>query len=292
MDPIIGGMVLGLALRQGTIRTQQKKAYRLAASAAEKIAKAEIELAQHEQKAEVELNKLFKRIQSSVNFLETRFIDAFEPFEGADGLLKKNLLDDLAGVGASSELALIGSMRNAIQEKPQVEKMVNGKKISGTTATAAYILFGDLGVANMQLDAARAQHRKAELIATHLDTFCMSLELQRERYYRVNQTLGALNVALITATAMIEEGLKKVKWLLDEQGHFPVDLTAAEMRSYLSREEIDSFAICINVARCIYAIISEPMFNEDAELTPRLQNLLDEGNAALDKIAYIENRRN
>lgn len=292
MDPMLLGAVIGIALRQNTIHSKTKKAYQLSVSAAERIAEAEVKIAQHQHETEVALEKLCKRIQVTISFLESTFIDTFKPFEGIDGTLKRNLIEDLAGASAVANLGLINSMRTAICQKPQIEKLANGNRISGTTMTASYILFGNLGIVSKQLDGAKMQKKTAELISTHMDTFCVSLDLQREHYQRIYQTLGALNVALITSTARVQEGLKKLSWLLDKQGLLPVDITTAELKVYLQKEDIDSLAICINIARCIYALFSEPLFDEDAELVQRAQALLDEGKCALEKIKEIENRRN
>lgn len=180
-------------------------------------------------------------------------------------------------------------MSEKVRRRPKVTQ--NSSRTSGITAGAAYLLFGNLGVVSQQVDAARAQRQKAELLATHIDTFCIALDLQREQYHRVNQTLGALNVALIAATANAQKGMNKISWMLDEAGHLPMNITAGELKRYLQKEDLSSLAICINIARCIYAILSEPLFGDNAELTQRAQKLLDEGQEALDKIKAIEKGR-
>lgn len=288
MDMITGAIVVG-ALRNYAIHSKMKETYRIAVSSAEKIAKAEVELERHEQETTKELDKLFTRMSGIVSYLEGPFLDVFKPFEGGESNLRAALIEDLTGTDAAENLKLIGSLHTSLCQRPQIEKMAGGRRISGSTSTAAYILFGNLGVASKFLEAARVQHQKANLIATHLESFCTMLDLQKERYYRVNQTLGALNVALITSTAKTKNGMGKLEWMLDGNGHLPPDVTAAEIKTYLDRTDMDQLAICTNIARCIYAIMSEPLFDDQSELTRRAQSLLEEGQAALDKIRKIEN---
>lgn len=285
---MIASALIGLTLRNYMIHSKTKEAYRIAVSSAEKIAKAEVELERHEREATRELDKLFTRMQGIVNYLEGPFLNVFKPFEGGESNLRAALIEDLTGTNTAENLKLIGSLHTSLCQKPQIEKMASGRRISGSTSTAAYILFGNLGVASKSLEAARVQHQKANLIATHMESFCTMLDLQKERYYRVNQTLGALNVALITSTAKTKSGMDKLGWILDEKGHLPIDITAAEVKVYLTKVDLDNLAICTNVARCIYAIMSEHLFDDQSELTQRAQALLDEGQAALDKIKRIE----
>lgn len=289
---IIAAAVLGGALRSYSIHAKTKESYRIAVSSAEKIAKAEVELERHELETTKELNKLFTRMQGIANYLEGPFLDMFNPFEGGESNLRAALIEDLTGADAAANLKLIGTLHTSLCQKPQIEKLTNGRRISGTTVTAAYILFGNLGVASKALDAARVQQQKARLVATHMESFCTMLDLQKEQYYRVNQTLGALNVALITSTAKAKSGMDKLEWMLDEKGHLPADITAAEVKTYLTKADMNHLAICINIARCIYAIMSEPLFDDKSELTQKAQSLLDEGNAALKKIREIETKNN
>lgn len=287
MDIITGAIVAG-ALRNYAIHAQTKEAYRLAVASAEKIAKAEVELERHEREATKELDKLFTRMQGIVNYLEETFLNVFKPFEGGKSNLRAALIEDLTGTDTAENLKLIETMHTSLCQKPQIEKMASGRRISGSTSTAAYILFGNLGVASKSLEGARVQYQKANLISTHMESFCTMLDLQKERYYRVNQTLGALNVALLTSTAKAKSGMGKLNWMLDENGHLPVDITAAEVKMYLAKEDMNNLAICTNVARCIYAIMSEPLFDDQSELTQEALRLLNKGEEALERIRKIE----
>lgn len=292
MDPFMTtSAIIGLTLRNYMIHSKTKESYRLATASAEKIAKAEKELERQTHETEVELEKLSKRMQGIVNYLEGPFLDLFKPFEGSDNNLQTSLIEDLTGADAAANLALISSLHQSMCQRPEIEKMANGRRVSGSKATTTYLLFGNLGLAYKQLDAARAQQQKAQLIATHMETFRIALDLQKERYSRVNQTLGALNVALIPSVSRTKKGFEKISWMLDEQGRLPPDITADELRANLDKDDMDSLAICINVARLIYAIISEPLFDDKSELTQRTQALLDEGQEALDKIKQIESKR-
>lgn len=288
MDPMIIGAIIATAGRNYMIHSKIKESYRIATASAEKIAKAEKELERQEHETGVELEKLSKRMQGIVNYLEGPFLDLFKPFEGNDNNLRASLIEDLTGADAVANLALIGSLHQSMCQRPEIEKLANGRRVSGSNATTTYLLFGNLGLACKQLDVARAQHQKARLIATHMETFRIALDMQKERYYRVNQTLGALNVALIPSVAKTKKGFEKISWMLDEQGRLPPDITVDELKASLDKGDMDSLAICINIARCIYAIISEPLFDDNAELTERTQKLLEEGQAALDKIKRIE----
>lgn len=289
MDPVTTtSAIIGLTLRNYVIHSKTKESYRLVTASAEKIAKAEKELERQEHETEVELEKLSKRMQGIVNYLEGPFLDLFKPFEGSNNNLQASLIEDLMGADAAANLALIGSMHQSICQRPEVEKLANGRRVSGSKATTTYLLFGNLGLACKQVDAAKAQHQKARLIATHMETFRIALDLQKERYFRVNQTLGALNVALIPSVSRTKKGFEKIAWMLDEQGRLPPDITADELKANLNKNDMDGLAACINIARCIYAILSEPLFDEKSELTQRAQALLDEGQAALDKIKRIE----
>lgn len=291
MDPMIIGAIIAAAGRNYMIHSKTKESYRLATASAEKIAKAEKELERQEHETGVELEKLSKRMQGIVNYLEGPFLDLFKPFEGNDNNLRASLIEDLTGADAAANLTLIGSLHQSMCQRPEIEKLANGRRVSGSNATTTYLLFGNLGLACKQLDAARAQHQKARLIATHMETFRIALDMQKERYYRVNQTLGALNVALIPSVAKAKKGFEKISWMLDEQGRLPPDITVDELKASLDKGDMDSLAICINIARCIYAIISEPLFDDNAELTQRTEKLLEEGQTALDKIKRIESGR-
>lgn len=288
MDPITT-MVLGTAINQYMIHSKKKESYRLAVASAAKIAEAQVKAERCERQTKDELNKLFTRIEGIVCYIDGTFFNVFKPFESLDNSLQKTLMEDLLNADAVSNLKLINSLSVKISQRPKIEQ--NSISTSGITTGAAYILFGNLGVASKQLDAARIQSQKAELIATHIDTFCIALDLQREQYARVNQTLGALNVALIVSTSQAKKGMDKISWMLDDMGHLPMNVTARELKSYLQKEDLDSLAICINIARCIYAILSEPLFGEDSELTQRAQKLLEDGESALNRIKNIESGR-
>lgn len=287
----IGFMLVGYAIRQVTINSMAKETYRLAAKSAEKIANAEREAEQHEALCEAEFTKLQKRTVGIVEYLEGSFIDLFEPFENEYGDLRTTLLEDISNTDAAKNLLAIRAMHTSLCAKPEIQKMDTGNRISGSSMTTTFILFGNLGVKNRQLDAAKTQSRKADLIATHINTYCTALDLQRERYYRLYQTLGALNVALIASTKKAKDGMNSISWMLDENGHLPADVTSEEIKAQLTPETANQLAISVNIARIVYAILSEPPFDENAELTEKTQKLIEEGQNALDKIRTIEGRK-
>lgn len=289
MDPVVTGMILGQALRQYVIHSKRKEAYRLAISSAERVTEAQLKAETYEQETEAELNKLFTRIGGILRFLEGPFCEVFQPLESPGASHRNKLLAHLLGTDAVESLAMIESLREKVRCCPK--EVQNCSASSGVATKGAYLLFGNLGVVSLQVDAARTQRRKAELLATHIDTFCMALELQREQYQRINQTLGALNVALLSATFKAQKSMEKISCVLDESGRVPLGVTDRDMKRYWKEKDLSNLAICANIARCICAILSEPLFGEEAELTQRAQQLLMEGQEALDKIAAIEKGR-
>ena len=129
------------------------------------------------------------------------------------------------------------------------------------------------------------------MLVTHMEVFCTALDLQCEQYHRVSQVLGALNIALIPTVKHTSDGFQKFSWMLDANGHLPDHVTTEQIKSCLSQEDMNNLAISINVARCIYALLSEPLFDQDASLTQKAQELLNDGEIALNKIKSIENGR-
>lgn len=285
------GALIGTAVRSYIKHAKAKESYCISVASAEKVAKAELEIEKHQQAAEQELDKLFSRIQGITNFLEGPFAELMRPFENEEHELKAGLLEDLAGSDASKNLTLITAFRSSIMQKPEIQAYMGSGKIGGTKAATANLLFGDLGVKSQNLNAVRLQSSKADLLVTHMEVFCTALDLQCEQYHRVSQVLGALNIALIPTVKHTSDGFQKFSWMLDANGHLPDHVTTEQIKSCLSQEDMNNLAISINVARCIYALLSEPLFDQDASFTQKAQELLNDGEIALNKIKSIENGR-
>ena len=78
--------------------------------------------------------------------------------------------------------------------------------------------------------------------------------------------------------------------MLDANGHLPDNITVSQITSCMEPRDLNNLANCINVARCIYALLAEPLFDQDATLTNKAKDLLNEGQDALNKIKMIESR--
>ena len=200
------GALIGLAVRSYVEHSKTKESYRLSVNSAEKIAKAELEIEKHQQLTEQELDKLFSRIGGIINYLEGPFVELIKPFEDEEHNLKTGLLEDLAGSDTTKNLTLITAFRASIVQRPEIKAYMGSEKIGGIKATTANLLFGDLGVKSQNLDAIKVQSSKANLLVTHMEVFCTALDLQREQYHRVNQVLGALNIAFIPTLKHTSEG--------------------------------------------------------------------------------------
>lgn len=96
---------------------------------------------------------------------------------------------------------------------------------------------------------------------------------------------------LIPSTYEAKKGLHQLDDLLDDSGFLPESISASEIKRRMGKQEKDNLAICINIAKCLYAIISEPIFDENAELTAKAKSLLADGDKALEKIKSIEGSR-
>ncbi len=283
--------LIGTALRSYIKHSKAEESYRLSVNSSEKIAKAELEIEKHQHMTEQELEKLFSRIGGIINYLEGPFTELMRPFENETHSLKTGLLEDLVGSDVSRNLTLITAFRASIIQRPEVKSYMGSGEIGGIKATTANILFGDLGVKSQNLNAIKAQSSKANLLVTHMEVFCTALDLQREQYHRVSQVLGALNIALIPTLKHTSEGFQKFSWMLDADGHLPDSITVSQLKSCMELQDLNNLANCINIARCIYALLAEPLFDQDATLTKKAQDLLNEGQDALNKIKMIESRR-
>ena len=197
IDPVLGGFIVGSALRQYRLHSKLKKASAITARAVERVAEAELRFEEHEQMANASANKLKIRAGGIINeTLKNKYYDEIlRPFENPDGKFRERLLKDLDTIETIRNLNEIHQLENL----PQVKQLPGHQKLSGTSAVVSYILFGKMSEANRQLDAAETQSEKSRLIATHTDTLCTMLDMQRENYDRVSSTLGALNVALIVS---------------------------------------------------------------------------------------------
>lgn len=287
MDPIIGGLIIGGVINQYRINRKYRKAADISARAVERVAEAELQFEEHEKRTELALNHLMTRTEGIIDILQGPFYELFKPFEGADGALRKDLLEDLDH-GTLQNLKAIRHIQNI----PQIKQLPAHKKLSGTSAAATFLLFGRGHEASRQLDTASAQSEKSKLIAAHIDTLCTALDMQREGYMRVFKTLGALNIALLTSIGRYQEYFQNISWLIDSStGRFPDSISAREISTAITQEGENQLKNCVNIARCMYAIIERPVFDEKSEITDAANKALREGEEALHKIQMIEQRR-
>lgn len=280
---LVAGVVLGVAINQYRVHSKIKKAMSISQKATERVAEAEVKLERHRKAAENAYNALSCRITSAAGTLTGQFASVLKPFEHMDG----SILEDLFGVDCATKLVSI----EAAPVRTELAKLSGYKKQTGMAKAVNYFFFGPMGEANRQLDAARTQSRESQLIATHCDTICQCLDIQKENYTRVYQVLGALNAALIVSSNKANTALEPIQWLLDDQGHIPADMSSSELKTYLTSEGMAQIANSINVAKVLLAILEKPIFNENAEISERTQKMLNEGEAALNEIKQIKEKR-
>lgn len=286
IDPILGGIIVGGAIRQYRISNKYKKAGEISSRAVERVAEAEVRLEQYEKKTEIILNNLCTRMDGITDELQGSFYDMYKPFETSDNQLRETLVEDLCGIETIHSLSTI----KQIQQQPSIQQLPAYKKLSGSAAAITFVLFGRMTDANRQLDNAATQSEKSRLIATHIDSICTSIDIQCEGYMRVYQVLGALNAALIVSMNKYQEYFQGIAWLLDSDGRFPSNIRTEQIEEALTPAGVNQLKNCINIARCIYAIMEKPIFDENRELTKAAEDLIVEGEKALRKIQAVERK--
>ena len=289
IDPVLGGFIVGSALRQYRLHSKFKKASAITARAVERVAEAELRFEEHEQMANASANKLKIRASGIINeTLKNKYYnEILRPFENPDGKIRETLLKDLDTIETIRNLKEIRQLENL----PQVKQLPGHQKLSGTSAAVSYILFGKMSEANRQLDAAETQSEKSRLIATHADTLCTMLDMQRESYDRVSSTLGALNVALLASLQKYQDYSQNLTPLLGADGRFCTNVTGKDIDNCLTPAGIDQQKVCTNIAKVLSAIMKTSIFDENAEITAEAKKNLKSGEAALKKINQIEKGR-
>lgn len=168
MDLLSGAIfVTAVAIRQHKLNSRKGETARLSVRSAELIATAEMEVANHEKATVSEYNRLIKMTQGIIGYLENDFYEVLRPFDTKDCHIRENIIGAVAGIETEENLSNLISCHASIISKPEIEKNTMGR-VSGTTLTTAYLLFGQLRVSRMQVDAARTQKKKAELLADML----------------------------------------------------------------------------------------------------------------------------
>ena len=289
IDPVIGGIILGSAIRQYRIRNKFKRASTITAKAVEQVAEAEVRYAEHEQLTVAAANKLKTRVAGIINdTLMTKYYNIFKPYEGPSGKIRKTLMQDIIAIETFDNLEAIRRLENI----PKVKQLPGHQKLSGSSAVVSYILFGKMSEANRQLDTASTQSEKAQLLSAHIDTICAILDMQCESYNRVASTLGALNAALLVSIQKYSEYSRNLAPLLNDDGRFRGDITNNDIDRCLTAQGIEQQKICINIAKTLSAIMKTPIFNENAEIQAEAEKILADGQLALEKIKELERRRN
>ena len=265
-----------------TVKT--KKAAGISAKAAARVVEAEMKIEEHEAAAIEAYDSLCTRIYGIASFFKGPFSDVYKPFEQSDG----SLLEDMFGQDFLKELMYI----KKVDDKIQLSQLPAHKKQTGAPAVIYFLLFnrGRMAEANRKMDSAKTQREVSYLLEAHGNSICTLYDLQRENYLRAYQVLGALNVALIMSTQQARKGLETIRWLLDEEGHIPKGMSSNDLKLYLPKETMADIGICLNIAKTIYAILEEPMFNEEAELTEKAKKVLAEGDEALKRIKSIKRK--
>lgn len=289
IDPVLGGgLIIGSAIRQYRIHSKLKKASDISARAVERVAEAELRFEEHEQMATAAANKLEVRASGIINeTLKNKYYDIFRPYEGPDGKIRKTLLKDLDAIKTLRNLKEIRQLENL----PQVKQLPGHQKLSGTSAVVSYILFGKMSEANRQLDTAETQSEKSRLIANHTDTLCTMLDMQRERFDRVSNTLGALNIALLFSLQKYQNYSRNLAPLLGADERFCSNVTRKDIDNCLTPQGLDQQKMCVNIAKALSEIMKTPVFNENAEITAEAEKALRAGEEALKKIDQIEKGR-
>jgi len=282
VDPVIGSLILSTAIHKHRANTKYKKAKNISQQAVTKVAEAEMRYEEHQKNAMVAYESLCTRIAGIAEWLNGPFAAMFRPFECEDGSYRTDLFGD-------ADIANLTYIKN-IYERRQFQQLPAHKKQTGTSAAVTFLLFGWVGEANRQLDTAITQRQISNLVEEQSDTFCMMFDMQQERYLRVYQLLGALNVALIKTSGTAQTALSEIEWLLDENGHIPKDMTAEELRSVVPRNGLNQLTNSINIAKVIMSILKEPIFDENAEITETAQKILSEGEEALKRIQTIRQK--
>lgn len=291
IDPVLGGgLIIGNVIRQYRIHSKFKKASDISARAVERIAEAELRFEEHEQMANAAANKLKIRASGIINeTLKNKYYDEIlRPFEGPDGKFRETLLKNLDTIETIRNLKEIRQLENFAQ----VKQLPGYQKLSGTSAVVSYILFGKMSEANRQLDTAETQSEKSRLIVTHTETLCTMLDMQRERFDRVSNTLGALNMALLFSLQKYQDYSRNLTPLLGADGRFCSNVTRKEIDDCLTPLGLDQQKACANIAKVLSTIMKTPIFNENAEITAMAEKALKTGEEALNKIKEYEERRN
>lgn len=287
IDPVLGGLIIGSAVRQYRLHNKFKKASEITTRAVERVAEAEIYFADHEQKTSAAANKLKIRTSGIINdTLKDKYYDIFKPYETPDGKIRKDLLQDLDAIETLRNLNEIRALENL----PEVKQLPGYQKLTGSSAIVSYILFGKMSEANRQLDAAETQYEKSRLIATHSDSLCTILDMQRENYERVSSVLGALNVALLVSLQKYNSFSKNLTPLFGIDGKFRADVTREDIDDCLTPRGVDQQKICVNIAKSLSAIMKSPIFDENGKLRDEAEKILKEGEIALSRIKQIEQR--
>ena len=100
IDPVLGGFIVGSALRQYRLHSKFKKASAITARAVERVAEAELRFEEHEQMANASANKLKIRASGIINeTLKNKYYnEILRPFESPDGKLREILLKETQNI--------------------------------------------------------------------------------------------------------------------------------------------------------------------------------------------------
>ncbi len=273
----ITAIVLSVATEYA-IHSQRKKNSKMMQKAAERAAEAELKYSKHLQDTNDAYHALYSQIEGIAVFLGGPFADLYKPFENAD----MSLLGGLLGVENSNALSYIQDI-SLQRDFKKLRQLPGYRKQIGAT-----FLFGNrVAEVLQQKSAAETQRSVARLIEVDSDSLCMALDIQKENYSRVQMTLQALNVVLLKTSAQVKQAMTSIAWMLDTEGHIPIATTLDTLTGAFTPEQINQIAVNLNIAKCMAAILENPIFKENAEISERTQRLLKDGEDALAKIKTL-----
>lgn len=284
MELIAGSlMVIGSIAAECATYSQRKRNSKMMQKAAERVAEAELKCKKHLQDTEDAYTALHTQVEGIAIYLDGPFTELYKPFEGPN----TSLLGGLVGAEKSTALDYVQNV--SIQRNFKGLRQLPGyRKQIGHT----FLFCNRVGEVLQQKNAAETQRSVARLIEADSDSLCMALDLQKENYNRAQKTLQALNVALLKTSAQVRQAMSSIARMLDAEGHIPATTTLEALTGAFTLEQADQIAINLNIAKCMAAILAEPMFNEKAEITERMEKLFREGEQALEEIQAIRNGGN